>query len=80
MAAFPSLTLNRRLCGSLCHKIYQQATISLFWLIAPPSFFVGTEGHECLQDELHFLIVTFRENGCSQRQSLWALRVLKRVA
>jgi hypothetical protein len=29
---------------------------------------------------LHFLIVTFRENGCSQRQNLWALHVLKRVA
>jgi hypothetical protein len=38
MAAFPSLTLKRRPYGSLCHKIYQQATISLLWLTAPPSF------------------------------------------
>jgi hypothetical protein len=38
MAAFPSLTLNRRLYSSLCHKIYQQATVSILWLTAPPFF------------------------------------------
>ena len=27
-----------------CHKIYQQATISLLWLTAPPSFLCGYKG------------------------------------
>lgn len=45
-----------------------------------PPFYVDTQGHESLQDELGFLKVTFGENGCSQRQSLWALHLLERVA
>jgi hypothetical protein len=45
-----------------------------------PPFYVDTQDHECLQDELDFLNITFRENGCSQRQSLRAFHILERVA